>query len=360
MIVKNESKIIERLLNSVLPIIDSVCICDTGSNDNTVALIESFMKNNNLKGEVFSEPFRNCGYNRNIALKRADVWGDYALLLDADMKQLIAIEDFEGAACLRDQIAVKTGITTLSDFRQKHIAAGGEGAPLAAYGDYLLFAHQTINRIILNIGGISNLTFLPAGAAFKNIMATDIGPGNKLMDLWVQNKHPELSYDKDGSFAKNGNLNSALLEALKSNPFFKNKFPRTTGPELFHLDYVETVLKENNLPQLSFEDVLSTLNHFTADTICDAIDFFISDMPNSEILVSGGGIHNNILLEKIEKHFKNIKVISTSAMGVNADAKEAILFALLANEHVAGDNKYFGEGGPSMPAVKMGKISFAD
>jgi anhydro-N-acetylmuramic acid kinase len=151
-----------------------------------------------------------------------------------------------------------------------------------------------------------------------------------------------------------------LLQALKSNPFFINKFPKTTGPELFQLDYIEKSLKENDLTHLSFEDILCTLNQFTTDVICEAITYFISDMPNSEILISGGGIHNKILKEKIEKYFNKIKVTTTTEIGINADAKEAILFALLANEHIAGNNNNFGEGGILMPAVKMGKISFAD
>src|SRR5690606_29098773 len=125
-----------------------------------------------------------------------------------------------------DHIAMKTGIITLSDFRQKHIAAGGEGAPLAVYGDYLIFSSATENRIMLNIGGIANFTFLPS-AHLTGFFSSDVGPGNTLMDQFIQLKYPGKYYDENAAIASSGKPNSDLLNALLDHPFYKAEFPKT-------------------------------------------------------------------------------------------------------------------------------------
>ena len=254
-----------------------------------------------------------------------------------------------------DHIAVNTGIITISDFRQKHIAAGGEGAPLAAYGDYLLFSSKEKNRILLNIGGISNITFIPADAAFEKVICTDVGPGNTLMDAWVSRNYTGIHYDKDALIAKQGKPNYTLLNTLQTHPFYKIDLPKSTGPELFNLAYVEEALIKSNTKDISNEDILATLNILTANTIFDVIENLISGMPNSELYISGGGIHNPLLMEYIRNQFDGILVSTTDALNINPDAKEAILFALLANELISGNNN-FGKGSKTMPAVGMGKI----
>lgn len=128
-----------------------------------------------------------------------------------------------------DHIAVKTGIITLSDFRQKHIAAGGEGAPLAVYGDYLLFSKKGENRIMLNMGGIANFTYLPASQNAEEVFVTDTGTANTLIDIFTKQFFPEKSYDKDAEIAKSGTVNQELLSELKSNSFFQKSFPKTIG-----------------------------------------------------------------------------------------------------------------------------------
>ena len=131
-----------------------------------------------------------------------------------------------------DHIAVKTGIITISDFRQKHLAAGGEGAPLAVYGDYFLFGKKDENRIMLNMGGIANFTFLPSSMNPEEVFVTDTGTGNTLIDAFTRLSFPDKSYDKDAEIAKKGTVNQSLLKALKSDTFFQKPFPKTTGPEL--------------------------------------------------------------------------------------------------------------------------------
>ena len=255
-----------------------------------------------------------------------------------------------------DHIAVNTGIITISDFRQKNIAAGGEGAPLAAYGDYLLFANPDEPVVLLNIGGISNATFIPAAAAFKEIICTDIGPGNTLMDQWIQ-QHTDWKFDRDAYYAKQGSINEDLYAALKADPFFDLPLPRTTGPELFNLYYIQDSIKKANLENLTWQDVLATLNYFTAKVIADTIIKFSSDKVKPTILISGGGLHNPLLLENLYQFLPGYTIGSTANKGINPDAKEAILFALLANELISGEHS-FGEGAPGFPAVGMGKISF--
>jgi anhydro-N-acetylmuramic acid kinase len=149
-----------------------------------------------------------------------------------------------------DHIAVKTGIITLSDFRQKHIAAGGEGAPLAVYGDYLIFSSAQENRIMLNIGGVANFTYLPKSLDASKVFSTDVGPGNTIMDAYVQQFFTGLYFDKDAAIAKQGTINQSLLEALKMDAYFTKPLPKTTGPELFNLAYLQAAQTKTNTQHL--------------------------------------------------------------------------------------------------------------
>lgn len=258
-----------------------------------------------------------------------------------------------------DQIAHATQIITISDFRQKHIAAGGEGAPLATYGDYLLFSEKNTNRILLNIGGIANLTFLPANAKFDEVTSTDIGPGNTLMNVWAK-KHFNLGFDHNASIAKSGVVNQELLSSLLKHPYFSLPYPRTTGPEIFNIEFIEQSIQNCNITSIPVEDVMSTLNRLTSVSVCNAIEHYIGDSINTEIIVSGGGIHNPLLMSSITDHFKSIKVITSLEKGINPDAKEAILFAILANETIFGNKDTFTNTNKNMPNVSMGKICLPD
>ncbi len=254
-----------------------------------------------------------------------------------------------------DHLAVKTKIITLSDFRQKHIAAGGEGAPLAVYADYLLFSDSRENRIMLNIGGIANFTWLPANAP-GDYFSTDVGPGNTLMDQYVQSQFPGMYYDKDSAIGLQGTINQPLLNALFDHPFFKAEFPKTTGPELFNLPYLHNALERSGQSWLSPGDILATLAFFSAGSIIRAVTGTITSGTEFEIYASGGGIYNRLLVSHLEAHFHK-KLQSTSAFEINPDAKEAVLFALLANEAVAGEKT---TSSYNFPLVSMGKISFPD
>ncbi|MDB5115575.1 MAG: Anhydro-N-acetylmuramic acid kinase [Mucilaginibacter sp.] len=254
-----------------------------------------------------------------------------------------------------DHLSVKTGIITLSDFRQKHIAAGGEGAPLAVYGDYLIFSSPTECRVMLNIGGIANFTFLPSGYS-TGFFSTDVGPGNTLMDQYIQLKSPGTYYDKNAEMASAGKVNEQLLTALLDHPFFKADFPKTTGPELFSLSYLQNAIVNSGQEDISDFDVMATLAAFSAKGIIKAIEKSIPANEPFEIYLSGGGMYNPLLIKHIEGHFGR-RLRSTAELGIHPDAKEAVLFALLANEAVAGGRTSFGDH-PGLPTVSMGKVSF--
>ena len=257
-----------------------------------------------------------------------------------------------------DHMAVATGIITVSDFRQKHIAAGSEGAPLAAYGDYLLFGKKGEDRILLNIGGISNFTYLPASMEITRILCTDAGPGNTLMDAFMQQEFPGKYFDENAVLAKQGRVNDDLLLALKEDTFFNLPFPKTTGPELFNLEYINEARQISNTNTISVADTMATLNKFTADMIVVAINKCLQSKKGCKIFCSGGGGRNPLLLQHLKEQLLGYSLHSTAELGIPSDAKEAVLFAILANECVCGDPSFFGKGMTGMPAVSMGKISF--
>lgn len=257
-----------------------------------------------------------------------------------------------------DHMAVETGIITISDFRQKHIAAGGEGAPLAVYGDYFIFSKKGEDRIMLNMGGIANFTFLPGSMDANKIFSTDTGTGNTLMDALMQQHFPGKYFDEDAAVAKKGTINSALLNALKDHPFFQQSFPKTTGPELFNLHYLQTAKEKSGTKDLNVYDTMATLNAFSAQTIAEAIMKTMPQISNFHLYASGGGMHNPLLMEQIKQLLPSIPIHLTSELGINPDAKEAVLFAILANECIAGGNIKFGTELKGIPSVTMGKISF--
>jgi anhydro-N-acetylmuramic acid kinase len=254
-----------------------------------------------------------------------------------------------------DHVAVTTGITTISDFRQKHVALGGEGAPLAVYGDYFIFSKAGENRVLLNIGGIGNFTYLPADQDASAVFTTDTGPGNTLLDAYAQ-RLLGTAYDKDGELARQGIVNGRVLKELKVNHFFDAPFPKTTGPEVFNAAYVENVLARTGVT-LTDADLMRTLIQFSAETIAEAMQRVLRPDETYHIYLSGGGAHNPVLVAAIQQLLPGCQFGRTDDIGVSGDAKEAVLFAVLANEILAGSTTSFGER-QGVPTAFMGKISF--
>lgn len=255
-----------------------------------------------------------------------------------------------------DHVAATTGIITFSDFRQKHVALGGEGAPLAVYGDYFMFSKIGENRILLNMGGIANFTYLPADGDASKVFTTDTGPGNTLLDAYAR-RFLNKPYDEDGKLAASGQVSESLLAALKTNPFFDAPFPKTTGPEVFNTSYVEKAQTQSQTENLSDADLMATLVQFSAETITHSIERVMQLGDTYRVYMSGGGMHNPVLTGAIRKLLPNCTFDTTNSLGINGDAKEAVLFAVLANESLAGGDTSFGDR-QGVPTVSMGKISF--
>jgi anhydro-N-acetylmuramic acid kinase len=260
-----------------------------------------------------------------------------------------------------DHLSKLTGIITIHDLRQKHVAAGGEGAPLAVYGDQLLFPSQQEFRILLNIGGISNLTVLVPDDDYGNIPLTfDTGPGNTLMDLVIRKHFTNISFDVNGDLASKGNINNILLQELKNEEYFRQSPPKTTGPELLSEEFLTNSIRKARFTGGSLFDLLATLNRFTAETIADAIHEFVNPPQNFAIYISGGGAHNFRLIQNLKELLPNAKISDFIELGVHPDAKEALFFAALANELVCGQKIKVQTSEGTITETSLGKISFPD
>lgn len=258
-------------------------------------------------------------------------------------------------------ISARTGIPCVSDFRVADMAAGGQGAPLVPFTEYLLYSDEGKNVLLQNIGGIGNITIIPAGKNIWEISAFDTGPGNMIIDGLVQKTSKgRLLYDPGGEIAKKGTVNDSLLKRLINNPYFDAVPPKSTGRELFGKDYTEMVYQymlENNI---SNEDGIATVTYFTAWSIADSYRRYIKPRCSADyIVLGGGGSYNNTLVNyiKTEMSAYNVQTYTQEQLGYSSDAKEAIAFAILADYTVAAKtNNIPGVTGASK-AVVMGKIS---
>lgn len=231
-------------------------------------------------------------------------------------------------------IASFTNITTVADFRRKDIALGGQAAPFAPAFHQYMFNDQHKNRVIINIGGIANVTVLPSIASKRQVIGFDTGPGNVLMDQFCL-KHFDREFDKNGALAATGTCNSPLIEALiLDEAFFNKPPPKSTGTEYFNEKWLNKTLNKKQFSQLAYKDIMATLCHLTAKTIVDAIEQLSINI--DEVYLCGGGAHNATLITELEKLF-NHTVHTTNKLGVSPDCVEAIAFAWFAKNTL--DNK---------------------
>lgn len=234
-------------------------------------------------------------------------------------------------------IAHRTGILTISNFRTAELVFGKDGAPLAPYLDFMLFRHAQKNRILLNIGGISNLTALKAKAKKEDAIYFDAGAGNVLIDKAVQNFFA-LPFDRDGTLAANGQVHQGLLKQWLKEPYYRQPPPKSTGREHFTDAYFKRLLADAK--GISSTDVIATLTALTAQSIAVQIERFIMPkMTVDELIVSGGGANNKTLMKQLEDVLPNVRVIKQDDLIENpipAKAKEAVLFAVLGNQLLSG------------------------
>lgn len=223
-------------------------------------------------------------------------------------------------------ISENTGITTVADFRRRDVACGGQGAPLTPAFHQAVFAHPHEVRGVLNIGGIANLTVLAPGIA---TIGFDSGPGNGLMDAWIQHCQQQ-PYDRDGGWAATGAPNPELLARLSKHPYFALAAPKSTGREEFTLGWLR---REIETFELAEEDVQATLVELTALSISEQVRLY---MPMPRLYVCGGGAHNSYLLARIQAHLPNCELLTTEVLGIPPDDVEAAAFAWLAHQTIAG------------------------
>jgi anhydro-N-acetylmuramic acid kinase len=258
-------------------------------------------------------------------------------------------------------IAARTGIATVSDFRPADIALGGQGAPLVPYVDYLLYRHPELCRVSLNLGGIANITVLPRAAKPQQVLAFDTGPGNMLIDALVSHfTHGRLRFDENARLASQGRSLAALLDELLRDPFLKLAPPKSTGREYYGHAYLKKLLALGRRYRAKPKDLIRTATIFTALSVVDALNRFVTPKTKiHQLIVSGGGAHNPLILAQLSAALPGIEVLPSSRLGIPEGAKEAFAFALLAYEtfHQRPANLPSATGARG-PAI-LGKISYA-
>jgi anhydro-N-acetylmuramic acid kinase len=258
-------------------------------------------------------------------------------------------------------IATRTGITTVGDFRPADITLGGQGAPLVPYADYLLYRHEKFGRVSLNLGGIANITVLPRAAKPSQVFAFDTGPANMLIDALVSHfTRGRHRFDENAHLASQGRSIPALLNELLRDPYLKLPPPKSTGREYYGLAYVKKALALGRRHRARPNDLIRAATIFTALSVIDALNRFV--LPNTKIhqlIVSGGGAYNPLILAQLSAALPGMEVLPSSRLGIPEDAKEAFAFALLAyesfHERPANLPSATGARGPAI----LGKISYA-
>jgi anhydro-N-acetylmuramic acid kinase len=224
-------------------------------------------------------------------------------------------------------LAERTGVPVVSNFRARDIPAGGEGAPLVPFVDYLLFRHPRRTRVALNIGGIANIAVIPAACAAGEVVAFDTGPGNMVIDALVREfSGGKLNCDRGGRIAASGNVNRALLDQLLRDPYYRRKPPKSAGREQYGVEFIAR-LRESGAP---LRDLVATATVLTAATIAMGVQRAVPG--RTDLIASGGGTHNPQIMAHVAGYLPGVDISTSTDHGIDADAKEAIAFAVLAHE----------------------------
>ena len=287
-----------------------------------------------LLPQIYAESFFQCCKNTNVDPASVELIGSHgqtiyhegvaASVLGRKLASTLQIGD--GSV-----LAELTATAVVSDFRPRDMAAGGQGAPLVPFVDWLLFRHAEKTRILLNIGGIANVTLLPPNCTTAQVIAFDTGPGNMVLDqLAAHFSKGAKRYDADGAMAAAGAVDPELLSELMDDPYYRRRPPKSAGREQYGREFVESLLTRHLAP----EDLVATLTHFTAATIADAVCSVLpEDVEECELIASGGGVHNPTLLKALCSELpEEMDLRTTADYGMDPDFKEAIAFAVLAHE----------------------------
>ncbi|HWF39180.1 MAG TPA: anhydro-N-acetylmuramic acid kinase [Candidatus Acidoferrales bacterium] len=257
-------------------------------------------------------------------------------------------------------IAERTGVPTMANFRPSDIAAGGQGAPLVPFVDYLLYRDAERGRVALNIGGIANVTVIPAAAAPEQVMAFDTGPGNMIVDALVQGMtHGRSKYDRGAKIALGGRTIPELLSRMMREPYLRKRPPKTAGREQFGQAYVERLITWGRKHHASPADLVRTATVFTSLSIADAFRrLILPKIEVQELIVSGGGAKNPLMMAQLAASVPGVEVVPSDRLGVPTEAKEAFAFAILAYEAYHGRTNNLPSATGARHAVVMGKLNW--
>jgi anhydro-N-acetylmuramic acid kinase len=257
-------------------------------------------------------------------------------------------------------IAERTGVTTIADFRPGDMAAGGHGAPLVPFVDYLLYRSAKIGRVALNIGGIANVTAIPAGAGPQDVFAFDTGPGNMIVDALVERiTRGRAAYDKGARIAARGQVIRALLEKMLREPYLHLRPPKTAGREQFGAAYTANLFVWARKHRVRSEDLVRTATIFTALSIVDAFRrFILPRMKVRQLIVAGGGTRNPLIMAQLQAALREIEIVQSSEFGVAAEAKEAFAFAILAYEAFHGRTNNLPSATGARHSAILGKLVY--
>ena len=299
--------------------------------------------------QLYAQAVRHTCRRHGLALASVDLIGCHG--------QTIYHED--GVCTLQigdgSVLAQRLGIPVVSDFRPADMAAGGKGAPLAPYFDYLFFRHAKRGRVLLNLGGIGNLTAIPPAAGPDQVIAFDTGPGNMVIDqLTALYTGGRRTFDREGRIAAKGHVDAALIDDLLGDPFFSQRPPKTAGRENYGDAFIARLLATRQpLP-----DLIATATAFTAATVAHQIQRFVHRrMPVDELIVGGGGARNPVLMSYLSAFLPGVRVAPTEEYGLSAEAKEAIFFAVLAHETWHGRTANLPAATGAKRAVVLGKLA---
>jgi anhydro-N-acetylmuramic acid kinase len=310
-------------------------------------------------GEVFAEAVTKLCKKSGIGLRTIDLIGSHGQTIYHNPngrrfgKRTICSTLQIGEPAI---IAERTGITTVADFRPRDMAVGGQGAPLVPFADNFLFRDKKRSRAIQNVGGIANVTYLPAGCGAKDVIAFDTGPGNMIIDGIVSIiSNSKQKFDRGGKIAAKGEIDKAILGEMLRHRYFGRKPPKSTGREEFGSQYCEMLYRRMKKKAMSSENILATITAFTAESIVRAYRKFLPRMPD-EVILCGGGAHNKTLIKMLRNGFGENRILLSDEFGINCDAKEAISFAILAYATIKGvANNIPGATGAKQPVI-LGKI----
>jgi anhydro-N-acetylmuramic acid kinase len=315
-------------------------------------------------GQLFADAAKSACKRFRVSLSAVDLIGSHGQTI---FHQGQAVPYLGGRVASTLQIgegaviAAETGVTTVADFRPADMAVGGQGAPLVPYADYLLYSDAHLERASLNLGGIANVTVIPAGAARDEVFAFDTGPANMLIDALVAHfTRGRTKFDDGAKMALAGRAIPALLDDLMRDPYLKIAPPKSTGREYYGADYVKRVLALGRRYRAKPNDLIRCVTIFTALSVVDALNRFVTrKVKIAQLIVSGGGAQNPLIMAQLAAALPGVEVLPSSRVGVPEEAKEAFAFALLAYEtfHQREGNVASATGARG-PAV-LGKICYA-